>query len=180
MKSARRILFAMSIGLLAFYLLTRGSMGPTVEQGSILAIDVSGAYVEAPEAPLLSRLTIDRNGNLGIGVSRPAHPLEMASGAHATAGGVWTNSSSRENKENISELTVIDALAALAELQPVQFNYKNDGQENYVGFIAEDVPELLATADRKGLSAMDIVAVLTKVVQAQQRQIEALDARLAE
>ena len=82
----------------------------------------------------VDRLTIDRNGNVGVGVSRPAHPLEMASGAHATAGGVWTNSSSRENKENISELTVADALAALAELQPVQFNYKSDGQEGYVGF----------------------------------------------
>jgi len=42
------------------------------------------------------------------------------------------------------------------------------------------VPELVATADRKGLSAMDIVAVLTKVIQAQQQQIEALEARLEE
>jgi len=128
----------------------------------------------------VDRLTIDRNGNLGVGVSRPTHPLEMASGAHATAGGVWTNSSSREMKENVSELTVVDALAALADLQPVKFNYKSDAQENYVGFIAEDVPELVATADRKGLSAMDIVAVLTKVIQAQQQQIEALEARLEE
>jgi hypothetical protein len=123
----------------------------------------------------VDRLTIDRNGNLGVGVSRPEHPLELASGAHVTAGGVWTNSSSRENKENISELTVADALAALAELQPVQFNYKSDSQEDYVGFIAEDVPELVATADREGLSTMDVVAVLTKVIQAQQQQIEALE-----
>ena len=123
----------------------------------------------------VDRLTIDRNGNLGVGVSRPEHPLELASGAHVTAGGVWTNSSSRENKENISELTVADALAAFAELQPVQFNYKSDSQEDYVGFIAEDVPELVATADREGLSTMDVVAVLTKVIQAQQQQIEALE-----
>ena len=128
----------------------------------------------------VDRLTIDRNGNLGIGVSRPAHPLEMASGAHATAGGVWTNSSSRDKKENISELTVEDALAALAELQPVQFNYKSDAQEDYVGFIAEDVPELVATANRKGLSTMDVVAVLTKVIQAQQQQIEALESATKE
>jgi len=128
----------------------------------------------------VDRLTIDRNGNLGVGVSRPIQPLEMASGAHVTSGGVWTNSSSRDNKENISELTVAEALAALAELQPVQFRYKSDEHENYVGFIAEDVPDLVATADRKGLSAMDIVAVLTKVIQAQQRQIDALEARLVE
>jgi hypothetical protein len=47
-----------------------------------------------------------------------------------------------------------------------------------LGFIAEDVPDLVATADRKGLSSMDIVAVLTKVVQEQQRTIEQMQVRL--
>jgi len=126
----------------------------------------------------VDRMTIDREGNVGIGVSRPTHPLEMESGAHASAGGVWTNSSSRNKKENITELTLEDALATLAGLQAVQFNYRNDGQETYVGFIAEDVPRLVATADRQGLSAMDIVAVLTRVIQAQQQQIEELEAKL--
>jgi hypothetical protein len=102
----------------------------------------------------------------------------LASGAHATAGGVWTNSSSRASKENIETLTLGDALIALRALEPVQFNYKTDTAERYVGFIAEDVPEMVATGDRKGLSSMDIVAVLTRVIQAQQQQIEALEARL--
>jgi hypothetical protein len=126
----------------------------------------------------IDRITIDREGNVGIGVTRPSHPMEMVSGAHVSAGGVWTNSSSRAKKENITELTPEEALRTLAQLQPVQFNYKSDQQETYVGFIAEDVPELVATSDRQGLSAMDIVAVLTKVVQAQQRQIEQLEAKL--
>jgi len=126
----------------------------------------------------VDRVTINRNGNVGFGVARPAHPLEMASGAHATTGGVWTNSSSREKKENISELSVEDALATLAGLQPVRFNYKSDEEENYVGFIAEDVPELVATNDRQGLSAMDVVAVLTRVIQVQQQKIEELEAKL--
>lgn len=128
----------------------------------------------------VDRITIDRNGNVGFGVSRPANPIEMASGAHVTAGGVWTNSSSRTRKENISDLSLEDALAALTQLEPVQFNYKNDRSEKYVGFIAEDVPDLVATSDRDGLSSMDIVAVLTKVVQDQQKKIEELEARLDE
>ena len=41
-----------------------------------------------------------------------------------------------------------------------------------VGFIAEDVPELVATKDRKAMSAMDVVAVLTKAVQEQQDTLE--------
>ena len=128
----------------------------------------------------IDRITIDREGNVGIGVARPVNPLEMASGAHVTAGGVWTNSSSRTAKENISELSLEDALATLAQLEPVQFNYKADAAEDYVGFIAEDVPELVATSDRQGLSSMDVVAVLTRVIQEQQRRIEELEARIME
>ncbi|MCP4299920.1 MAG: SH3 domain-containing protein [Gammaproteobacteria bacterium] len=124
------------------------------------------------------RITIDRDGNVGIGVSKPNHPLEMASGAHVTAGGAWTNSSSREKKENIAELPAAEAKAALMQLEPVLFNYRNERAEDYVGFIAEEVPDLVATSDRQSLSTMDIVAVLTKVVQEQQQRIEALEARL--
>lgn len=124
------------------------------------------------------RITIDREGNVGIGVSKPRHPLEMASGAHVTSGGVWTNSSSRARKENIAELSIEQARLALMQLEPVLFNYRNERAEEYVGFIAEEVPDLVASRDRQSLSTMDIVAVLTKVVQAQQKKIEELEARL--
>ena len=126
----------------------------------------------------IDRITIDRDGNVGFGVSRPSNPIEIANGAHLTPGGVWTNSSSRARKENIQDLSTEDALATLSQLEPVHFNYLNDRSEDYIGFIAEDVPDLVATRDRDGLSAMDIVAVLTKVVQEQQKKIEALEAKL--
>jgi hypothetical protein len=126
----------------------------------------------------IDRITIDRLGNVGYGVERPEHPIEMASGAYVSSGGVWTNSSSRERKENIESLTIEDALAALAQLEPVQFNYRSDDSETYVGFIAEDVPALVANEDRVSLSPMDIVAVLTRVIQAQQARIEELERRL--
>ena len=124
------------------------------------------------------RITIDRDGNVGIAVARPNHPLEMASGAHVTAGGAWANSSSRDRKENIAVLPVAAATSALMALEPVVFNYTNEADEDYVGFIAEDVPELVATRQRDALSTMDIVAVLTRVVQQQQQQIKALEARI--
>jgi hypothetical protein len=54
----------------------------------------------------------------------------------------------------------------------VTFSYKVSPEENHVGFVAEDVPDLVATQDRKGLSPMDIVAVLTKVVQEQQKTMQ--------
>lgn len=126
----------------------------------------------------IDRITIDRDGHVGIGVSRPDHPLEMASGAHVTAGGVWTNRSSRDSKENIAALSSDAAIAAVMALQPVSFNYRAEQGEDYVGFVAEDVPGLLASSDGKSLSSMDVVAALTKVVQQQQRRIDELETKL--
>jgi len=112
------------------------------------------------------------NGYVGFGKSTPAYPLDMASGAHVTTGGVWTNASSRDYKENIASLSSESAKATLMNLHPVTYNYKEEKGEQYVGFIAEDVPELVAMNDHKSLSPMDIVAVLTKVVQEQQKMMQ--------
>jgi hypothetical protein len=128
----------------------------------------------------VKRLTVAVSGNVGIGVTQPSYPLHMASGAHCTAGGVWTNASSLALKENIAVLGVDEAAAALRTLNPVKYNYKADASEKYVGFIAEEVPELVAQNDRNGLSPMDIVAVLTRVVQEQQREIAQLKEEMAE
>jgi hypothetical protein len=114
------------------------------------------------------RLTIIGNGYVGIGIQDPVYPLEMAGGAYSN-GGSWIDGSSREYKDDIERLTSEEAFDALEGLDPVKYAYKKDRTEKRVGFIAEDVPGLVATKGRKGLSPMDIVAVLTKVVQEQQK-----------
>jgi hypothetical protein len=96
--------------------------------------------------------------------------LDMVNGAVCTTAGKWQDASSRKYKENIANLTADEAFDTLNGLNPVKFNYKADKTEKEVGFIAEDVPELVAPKDRKHMSAMDVVAVLTKVVQEQQKQ----------
>jgi len=111
------------------------------------------------------------NGSLGVNIS-PIHPLHMSSGAYCSVGGTWTNASSRSLKENIRELSTVEALEALNRLNPVRYNYKVDKTDAHVGFIAEDVPALVATADRKGLSPMNVAAVLTKVVQELRKENE--------
>jgi hypothetical protein len=115
--------------------------------------------------------------NVGFGEPLPTHPIQTGAGAYVTTGGVWTNASSRALKKDIRPLPAHDAAQALASLEPVTFKYKVNN-ESHVGFIAEDVPDLVASADRKGLGSMDIVAVLTKVVQQQQTEIDTLKTQL--
>jgi hypothetical protein len=122
-------------------------------------------------------LVLDSTGRLGLGVSAPLYQIHHSSGARLDAGN-WVNASSRAVKQDIHQLDGDAALSALKALQPVTFAYKANPAEMNVGFIAEDVPDLVATADRKGLSAMDIAAVLTKVIQGQQQTIEDLQKRL--
>jgi hypothetical protein len=98
--------------------------------------------------------------------------LDMSNGAECDATGHWNNASSREYKENIKNLTIDEAANTLNGLEPVKFNYKTDKTKEYVGFIAEDVPELVATKSRKTLGSLDIIAVLTKVVQEQQKMLQ--------
>ena len=116
---------------------------------------------------------IKSEGRLGIGVVDPAHPIHVGGGAHCFAGREWRNASSISCKKDVEALSLDDALATLDDLRPVTFKYIDD-DEVRAGFIAEDVPDLVAAGDRQSLSAMDFVAVLTRVVQFQQRQISEL------
>jgi hypothetical protein len=124
------------------------------------------------------KMVIEPDGKVGIGVSTPAHLLHLSGGAYSD-GNTWTNASSRELKENITALKASEALSAFEKLHPVKFNYKKNKTEDYLGFIAEDVPELIATSDRKGLNAMDVVALLTKVIQEHRKVISDLKTRIA-
>ncbi len=117
-------------------------------------------------------------GNVGLGITNPTSPLELANGAKCTVGGVWTNASSRQLKDNIEALSLDRALEVVRTLEPVTYTYKAEPDEPQVGFIAEDVPELVATQSRKELSPMDIVGVLTKVVQDQQARLDAQEDQL--
>ncbi|MEM1181204.1 MAG: tail fiber domain-containing protein [Acidobacteriota bacterium] len=145
------------------------------------AVDAMSFFTAGAE-----RFFIEGDGDICIGCNNAqGDAIRHKNGAFLSAGGTWTNASSRDLKRDITELSTADAVAALGELSPVTFRYHSELDETYVGFIAEDVPSLVAMKDRKSLTSMDVVAVLTKVVQEQQklmqeqqRAIEALGERL--
>lgn len=136
----------------------------------------SNPFIILPAAPTNS-LVIDASGRIGLGVAAPSYQIHHSSGARLDAG-VWVDASSRKVKQDIHDLDRDAAFDALRRLQPVTFAYKSKPTDTHVGFIAEDVPELVARPDRTGLAPMDIVAVLTKVVQEQQKTITDLRTRL--
>jgi Chaperone of endosialidase len=106
---------------------------------------------------------------------RSSNAMTLRGNGNLSIKGTLTQGSSRTLKENIVGLSSKEALETLNHLNPVKFRYKADAERaHHIGFIAEEVPELVATPDRQGLSPMDIVGVLTKAVQEQQKTIVAL------
>lgn len=88
-------------------------------------------------------------------------------------------SSSRSFKEGIRDLGAEEAMTSLAALRPSRYKYKPDyGGEEHLGFIAEDVPEIVRSADGKAVKTGDIVALLAKVAQEQQKMVQAQRALL--
>ena len=82
---------------------------------------------------------------------------------------------SREFKENISDLTALEAMTTLQNLTPVKYDYK--GEKTFrqnLGFIAEDMPDNLSSEDRKSISPFEVVPILTRVAKEQQRVIDEL------
>ncbi|WP_222850437.1 tail fiber domain-containing protein [Paenibacillus tengchongensis] len=124
--------------------------------------------------------TSGENCVLDIGVSNDAGDriyLHASGGVYANGSMYWW--SSRELKDNIADLPVKEAKGLLEALNPVSFKYKDGTKERTLGFIAEEVPAILADKDQRAVSAMDIIAVLTSVMKDQQKAITRLQKQMA-
>jgi len=66
-------------------------------------------------------------------------------------------------------------------MQPVKYTYKSNGEQQ-LGFIAQDIgtliPESVHFDSFMGVDYQSIIPILTKAIQQQQAQIEALKQRL--
>jgi hypothetical protein len=145
---------------------TEGGLWRMPLDAGMLRFDVN-ASASGNFSPYITPLLMYPNGDIRGGQDVYANRNVYANGILLT--------SSRELKENIAELSGKEAVEALKNLNPVKFNFKADSDKNrHIGFIAEDVPELVATSDRRTLSPMDIVAVLTQALKEQQNTISSL------
>ncbi len=126
------------------------------------------------------RMRINENGQLALArtlvdaanIFQVGTNASNGNGAALTKAGVWTNGSSRLNKIDIESLETTMAVKAVLDLHPVTYRGRQESDETYVGFIAEEVPDLVAMNGRKGIAAIEVAAVLTKVIQEHQKTIQ--------
>jgi hypothetical protein len=145
-----------------------------------LSTTAGGTYFTIGTTPtgsttVAERVRVAANGFVGIGTNNPQYLLDV-NGQIRVQTTVY--SSSRSLKDNIVDLNSSEAMGALDGLTPVKYNYRNDPAAAHIGFIAEDVPNLVAQKNRDAIDPMDIVAVLTKVVQEQNRTITELSDKM--
>ncbi|MBU0473379.1 MAG: tail fiber domain-containing protein [Bacteroidetes bacterium] len=130
------------------------------------------------------------NAKVGINTTSPSYRLYV----NGTSGGTnaWTNDSDKRLKKDVN--LIENGLDKVMKLRPITFYWKqsefpkrNYDDRNHVGFIAQEVevvvPQVVSTADdemkTKSIAYSDLVPVLTKAIQEQQKLIEELRDRIS-
>ncbi len=126
---------------------------------------------------------IRADGGVGIGTNAPGFPLEMASGAHVTVGGVWTNASDKRLKENFESVDREDLLKKISELPIERWNYKNEDESiQHIGPVAQDFYALFGVGnDDRSISTIDPAGIALAAIQEldkKMKRIEELETRL--
>ena len=63
----------------------------------------------------------------------------------------------------------------LEDLEVVKFGFKNDpAKRENIGFIAEQVPDIITDDDHKSVRYIEIISALTKVVKEQEKMTKGI------
>lgn len=119
---------------------------------------------------------------------RVGHNTSNGNGAHVTTGGMWTNGSDRNSKQNFEEIDRQAILRKLAELPVTRWQYKGEptqvrhigpmAQDFYAAFGVGEDDRFIGTIDADGV-ALAAIQGLHELVQEKERRIEEIEAKLA-
>ena len=145
-----------------------------IENQDIFTASASGA----------TRFRLTNSGNVAINTTITSHPITVGTdgtngnGAYLTAGGIWTNASSREMKTNFITLDPQAILDKINQLPVLKWNYKlEDPTIKHIGPIAEDFYSLFDVGnDNKHISSLDPAGVAILGIQGLSTQQASLSA----
>jgi len=144
--------------------------------------DVTGGtapFVLNPGAP--SNLLVLSAAGIGINNPAPAFPIHHSSGARLTAGGVWTNASSRSLKTAFEAIDPLAVLAKVADLPVQEWRYKvEDASTRHIGPVAEDFQRLFGLGDGESIGTVDANGVALAAIQGLVQKMDQKDAEIAE
>jgi hypothetical protein len=126
-------------------------------------------------------IRITTNGNVGLGTTTPTlGPLQMASGAYVTSGGVWTNASDRNLKTNFTPLDAQSILAKIDTLPVPQWNYKSeDAAIRHIGPVAQDFYSIFGVGNTDtSISTIDPAGIALLGIQALDQKYQTLAAQI--
>lgn len=139
-----------------------------------------------------TRMALTTNGFLALNRGSATHPIHVGTsgsngnGAHLTAGGTWTNGSSRLFKEVVDNIDPQSILASVLSLPIARWRYNNSNEGQHLGPMAEDFaiafglgtsPQHIATVDADGV-ALAAIQGLNQKLEADKDALEASNTRL--
>ncbi|MEZ4930568.1 MAG: tail fiber domain-containing protein [Saprospiraceae bacterium] len=105
-----------------------------------------------------------------------------ANTAYLSSGGVWTNASDRNIKENITPVNSAEVLDKIMQLPITQWNYiKEDDAIKHIGPMAQDFYEAFGLGrDEKTISTIDPAGVALVAIQELNKKQKELNAKINE
>lgn len=163
-----------------------------IPQAKIKAID-DGNYSDhltfwtktpgAQNDAVTEKVRITSNGNVGIGTTNPTlGPLQMGSRAYVTSGGVWTNASDRNLKENFVPVVPSTILQRIDTLPLLEWNYRNeDPSVRHIGPVAQDFYSIFGVGNSStSISTIDPSGIALVGIQGLDEKSQARAVQLAE
>ncbi len=111
---------------------------------------------------------------LQAGSSGTANPIEHSSGAHLTPGGVWTNASDENLKENFQQVDGADILEKINALPISQWNYKSESDDvTHIGPTAQDFQRVFGVGENdKTISTIDPSGIALAAIKELNKKLE--------
>jgi hypothetical protein len=111
----------------------------------------------------------------------PSSPITTSTGAYLTGGGVWTNNSDRNLKENFEPVDGQDVLDRLAELPITTWNYRvEDPSVRHMGPVAQDFYATFGLgSDDRHIAALDAAGVALAAIKGLFAENQALEEEVA-